>query len=196
MDCRSRFISPMTQSQLIQHISAFDKYIKVVKLRSEIKAQSFSLRELVDLTFYPDKVIAIKAARLLERVLLKFPQIYCEDIGYFFEQAGNVKSQSVKRFYAKIIMFITSPEIPKDVRNKVKKINLERVVEICFDWMVDPIMLISVRAASSEALFNLRHRYPWIAEELSKQLEYIIRDTTPAMLTKADMILSYLHCED
>jgi hypothetical protein len=93
-------------------------------------------------------------------------------------------------------MYITSPEVPREVRIKVKEINLERVVELCFDWIIDPKMLVSVRASASEALFNLRHRYPWIAEELSNQLEYIMRDATPSLLAKSNYIWSYLHCED
>ena len=186
----------MTQSQLIQHISAYDKYIKVVKLRSELKAQRFTLRELVDLTFYPDKPIAVKASRLLETMLLKFPESYYTEIDYLIERVDDVKCHSCKRHYAKILMHLTSPEVPREVRNKMKELNFERVVELCFDWMIDPKMLISVKASASETLFNLRHRYPWIAEELSKQLEYLMRDATPALAARGNMILSYLHCED
>jgi hypothetical protein len=186
----------MTQSQLIQHISAFDKHIKVVKLRSKLKEQSFSLCELVDLTFYPDKDIALKASRLLTTMMLKFPENYYNEIGYLIERVEDLKCESCKKYYAKIIMHVTSPEVSKDVRNKIKEINFERVVELFFDWMVDPKMLVSVRASASEALFNLRHRYPWIAEELSNQLEYIMRDATPFLAARGNMILSYLHCED
>jgi hypothetical protein len=78
----------------------------------------------------------------------------------------------------------------------MKEIEMERVVEICFEWMIDPKMLVSVRAYSAEALFNLRHRYPWIAEELSKQLEFMTRTATPNLLAKCNYILSYLHPED
>ncbi|MBS1531217.1 MAG: hypothetical protein JSU01_13005, partial [Bacteroidetes bacterium] len=48
----------MTQSQLIQHISAFDNRIHAVKFRTQLREQNFSLSELVDLTFYPDKAVA------------------------------------------------------------------------------------------------------------------------------------------
>jgi hypothetical protein len=62
----------MTQSQLIQHISAPDQNIRVDKLSHKLKSQNFSLRDLVDLTFYHDKQIALKSARLLEYILLKY----------------------------------------------------------------------------------------------------------------------------
>lgn len=186
----------MTQSQLIQHISAYDKHIKVVRLRSELKAQRFTLAELVDLTFYPDPIIAVKASRLLQTMLIKFPENYCDEIPYLIDRVCDLKCSGCKRYFAKIMMHLTSPEVPREVRNKVKEINLERVVELCFDWTIDPKMLVSVRASASETLFNLRHRYPWIAEELSKQLEYLVPGATPALAARGNMILSYLHCED
>jgi len=186
----------MTQSQLIQHISAFDRPFRGSKLRNELKQQSFTLRELVDLTFYPDQQIAVKASRLLQTMLVKFPENYCEDIEYLIKRTGEVDFNSCKRHYAKIIMHITSPEVPKEVRSKVKEINFEHIVELCFNWLKDPKMLVSVRGSASEALFNLRHRYPWIAEDLSRQLENIMPNAEPLLAAKGSMILSYLHCED
>lgn len=186
----------MTQSQLIQHMFAPGRKITLAKLGHQLKRENFSLRELVDLTFHSDKEIASKSARLLEYILFKFPENYFHDIEYFIERIEDAKTSSAKKPYAKILMHITSPEVPRDVRNKMKEINLERTVELCFDWMIDPKMLVSVRAAASEALFNMRHRYPWIAEELSKQLEFMTRSATPILLAKCNYILSYLHPED
>ena len=186
----------MTQSQLIQHFSAPDRKITVAKLGHQLKRENFSLRELVDLTFHTDKEIALKSSRLLEYILYKFPENYYSDLEYFIDHAEDVTTPANKKPYAKILMRITSPEVSREVRNKMKEINLERVVELCFEWMIDPKMLVSVRASASEALFNMRHRYPWIAEELSKQLEFMTRTATPILLAKCNYILSYLHPED
>lgn len=186
----------MTQSQLIQHMSAPGKGTTVAKLGRQIKTENFSLRELVDMTFYEDKEIALKSSRLLQYILLKFPEVYHQDIQYFIDHIFDIKSAGSKKLYAKALMHITSPEVPKDVREMMKEIEMERVVELCFEWMIDPKMLISVRSYAAEALFNLRHRYPWIAEELSKQLEFMTRTATPNLLAKCNYILSYLHPED
>lgn len=186
----------MTQSQLIQHMSAPGKGTTVAKLGRQIKKENFSLTELVDMTFHEDKEIALKSSRLLEYVLFKFPESYYDDIQYFIDRIFDLQSSSGKKTYAKVLMHITSPEVPRDVREKMKEMEMERVVELCFEWMIDPKMPVSVRAYSAEALFNLRHRYPWIAEELSKQLEFITRTATPNLLAKCNYILSYLHPED
>jgi hypothetical protein len=186
----------MTQMQLIQHITGFDKHIKVVKLRSKLQEQSFSLRELVDLTFYPDKAVAQKASRLLQTMLLKFPESYKDDIGYFVEHVADADCANCKKHFAKIIVHLTSPDVSKEVRMEVKTINFETVVDLGFKWMNDAKMLTRVRASAAEALFNLRHRYPWIAEKLSSQLEAIMPGAAPMLQAKAGFILSFLHCED
>lgn len=192
----NEILTAMTQSQLIQHMSAPGKGTTVAKLGRQIKKENFSLTELVDMTFHQDKEIALKSSRLLEYVLFKFPESYYHDIQYFIDRIFDLQNSSGKKTYAKVLMHITSPEVPKDVREKMKDIEMERVVELCFEWMIDPKMLVSVRAYSAEALFNLRHRYPWIAEELSKQLEFMTRTATPNLLAKCNYILGYLHPED
>ena len=186
----------MTQSQLIQHMSTPGKGTTVAKLGRQIRRENFSLRELVDMTFHEDKEIALKSSRLLQYVLFKFPESYYHDIQYFIDHIFEVQTSSSKKPYAKILMHITSPEVPKDVREMMKEVEMERVVELCFEWMIDPKMLVSVRSYAAEALFNLRHRYPWIAEELSKQLEFMTRTATPNLLAKCNYVLSYLHPED
>jgi hypothetical protein len=94
------------------------------------------------------------------------------------------------------MMRITSPEVSKGVRAQLREINLEPIVELCFKWLADPKMLTVVRTSAAEALFNMRHRYPWIAEALSNKLEGLTVTAAPMLRSKADFILSYLHCED
>jgi hypothetical protein len=186
----------MTQSQLIHHISSFGNRIQVVKFRNQFKEENLSLNQLVDLTFYPDKAIATKASRILQFIMIKFPQNYLDEMGYLFEHAPDVKCSNCLKHYARIMMRITSPDVIKEVRSKLKGIDLEPVVELCFQWLDDPKMFTSVRSSAAEALFNMRHRYPWIAEGLSRRLEAMMPKATPLMRAKGNYILSFLHPED
>ncbi len=186
----------MTQSQLIQHFSAPDRKITVAKLGLQLKREKFSLRELVDLTFYADQEIALKSSRLLEYILFKFPENYYHDIEYFIGRAKDADTAVSKKSYAKILMHLTSPDVPKDVRDKIREIDLENVISICFEWMGNSKMLVSARASVMEALFNMRHQYPWIAEQLSKRLELISKNASPLLLSKCNYILGYLHPEE
>ena len=186
----------MTQLQLIQFISAPNAIIGVERLSNQLKKQNFSLKDLVDLTFHADKLIAKRASKLLEYMLFTFPKDYYMDIDYLIDHSGKVVSPSIVKNYARVLMYITSPEMPRKVRDKIKETGFENTIETCFIWLSDPYMLTGARASAAEALFNLRHRYPWIAETLSIQLELLMSDATPMLLAKGNYILSFLHCED
>lgn len=185
----------MTQMQLIQHISTFDNF-RAVKFRNKLKEQNFSLSELVDLTFHADPQVAQKASKILQYIIFKFPANYIDDFGYLVEHITGVDCTTCRKHYAKILLRLTSPEIPRDVRIKVKELDFESIAELCFQWLKDTKMAITVRAAAAETLFNLRHRYPWIAEALSRELEAMMLYVSPMLKHKSNYILSYLHCED
>jgi hypothetical protein len=186
----------MNQSQLISHISTFNTPIKARQLRNELKEENFSLKELVDLTFYPGKDVAIKASGIIQFMMTRFPQNYLDDTGYMVDHIAEVTSTGCLKYYARVLGYITSAERPRELRNNLKEIELQPVVELCFKWLDDTKMLTAVRTSAAETLFNLRHRYPWIAEGLSRRLEAIVRTATPLLLSKANYILSFLHPED
>lgn len=185
----------MTQMQLIQHISTFDNF-RTVKFRNKLNEQSFSLSELVDLTFHADPQVAQKASKILQFIIFKFPVNYIDEIGYLLEHVAEVDCPTCRKHYAKALLHLTSPELPKEVRSKVKELDFDPVVELCFNWLRDTTITTAVRASSAEILFNLRHRYPWIAEALSCELEAMMIQASPMLKNKANYILSFLHCED
>jgi len=185
----------MTQMQLIQHIATFDNF-RVVKFRDKLKEQNFSLSELVDLTFHADPGVSVKASKILQYIIFKFPANYADEIGYLVEQVADVNCNACKQHYAKVLMRITSPEMPREMRNQIKEIDFGAATELCFKWMNDPKIPATIRACAAETLFNLRHGYPWIAEALSRDLEALMLYASPMLKHKGNYILSFLHCED
>jgi hypothetical protein len=182
----------MTRAELEKQLfNTFGK-TKVNKLTVILTEQKFALRDLIDLTFHTDKTIAFRAAWLLENVFLKNPESYLPEMDYLLSRFKEVVYPSCQRHYAKIIMHITSPKAPSLIKTRLLEIDLQAVVEKCFDWMIDPEILIAVKVHSSEALFNLRLRYPWIKDELAEQLEFLMRDGTAAIQTRGRKLLKGL----
>src|SRR5579862_770808 len=101
----------MTQMQLIQHISTFDNF-RVVKFRNKLREQSFSLSELVDLTFHADPQVAQNASKILQFIIFKFPANYVDEIGYLIGHVAVVDCATCRKHYAKALSHLTSPEIP------------------------------------------------------------------------------------
>ncbi|MDB5011705.1 MAG: hypothetical protein JWQ06_2494 [Mucilaginibacter sp.] len=182
----------LTQSQLIQQLTTTIGKSKVIELSKILKDQQFNLRYLIDITFNKDKDIAFRASWLLENVFLKNPQAYLNDLDYLIQCFINVSYPSCQRHYAKIMMHITDPKAPAAVQLKLKEIDLEKVMEHLFDWMIDPKVKIAVKVFSSEALFNMRYQYSWITEELADQIKYLMSNGTAAIQSRGKKLLKQL----
>jgi hypothetical protein len=182
----------MDQTQLIKQIIDTIGKVKVLELGKILTERKFNLRDLVDVTLHPEPDIAFRATWILENVFLQDPEIYLRDLEYLLSKMEVVKAPGSKRHYAKIVMHITDPKAPQIIKDKVQTIDLEQIVEQLFDWMIDPQIKIAVKAFAAEALFNLRHRYDWIAEELANQLQFLMRDGSAAIQTRGKKLLKEL----
>jgi len=182
----------LTSDELINEISTTLTKTKVVKLSAIIKNQQFALKDLIDITFHPDKNVAFRAAWILENLFLQKPESYIENLEYLISRVKDVDNPSCKRHYAKILMHITSPKAPSIIKQKLAVIDLEPVVEKLFDWLIDPKVLIAVKVFAAEALFNFRDRYPWISEELANQVRFLMRDGTAAIQSRGRKLLARL----
>ena len=182
----------LTSDELIKEISAAIVKLKVVKLRAIIKKQQFSVKDLIDITFHPDKDIAFRAAWILENLFLQKPESYLDQTAYLISRIKEVENPGCKRHYAKIIMHITSPKAPLSIKQKLAEIDLGPVVEQLFDWMINPKVLIAVKVFAAQALFNVRERYPWIAEELESQLRFLMQNGSAAIQTRGRKLLNSL----
>jgi hypothetical protein len=163
---------------------------KVLELSRILKEEHFALRDLIDLTFYSDKDVAFRAAWILENMFLENPASYDEDVGYLVSRFNDVTYPSCQRHYAKIMMHITAKKAPETIRQKLMLMDLEPVVERCFDWLIDPKVLVAVKVFASEALFNLRLRYLWIKDELAEQIKFLMKDGTAAIQTRGRKLLA------
>jgi hypothetical protein len=182
----------MDQTQLIKQISNTIGKTKVLELSRILRDGQFALRDLIDITFYADRDIAFRAAWILENIFLKDPARYETDLDYLISKIKDVKHESCQRHYAKIIMHITNKKAPQIISQKLQQLDLEPVVEQCFDWMIDPEVKIAVKVFASEALFNLRKRYPWVEDELASQLKFLMRDGTAAIQSRGKKLLAML----
>jgi hypothetical protein len=182
----------LSPAELIKEISTAGSKFRVLKLTALLKEQNFGLRDLIDISFHPDKNIAFKAAWVLENLFLQNPESYLAEIDYLLSRMKDVENPSCKRHYAKIIMHLTCGKTPGSIQQKLAKTDLEPVLEKLFDWMIDPKVLIAVKVFAAQALFNIRTRYPWIAEELAHQIQFLMRNGSPAIQSRGRKLLRQL----
>jgi hypothetical protein len=183
----------LTRQQLTEELSHTLGKIKVLKLTRILEEQHFALRDLIDITFHPDKVIGFRAVWILENMFLKHPEHYLNDLEYFISRFKEVNNPGCMRHYTKLIMHMTDTTSPASVKQKLQSIDLESVVEQLFDWMIDPKVKVAVKAFAGKALFNLKDRYDWILEELEGQLQIFLCDKSAGMRSAAKNTLKLIH---
>ncbi|MVN22717.1 hypothetical protein [Mucilaginibacter arboris] len=165
---------------------------KVLKLTAIAKRKDFSIKELIELTFDADKQIAFRAAWILENLLLTDPAAVLEDLEDILFCFPKVSNPSCQRHYAKILMYLSSSKAIDAIKTKMGAFNLEPVIETCFDWLIDPQVAVAVKVFCCETLFNLRNRYDWIADELIREVEFLMKDGSAALQSKGKKILKQL----
>ncbi|WPU96821.1 hypothetical protein SNE25_14960 [Mucilaginibacter sabulilitoris] len=179
----------MNQAELIKQLSSSIGKQRILKLSRVLRELHYPLRDVIDITFHPDKAVAFRAVWLLENVLLTDPESYLDDLRYLIQKFKEVKHQGCMRHYAKITMHITDAKAPQSLKLKLKEIDFEPVVEQLFDWMINPKIKVAVKMFAGSALFNLKDTFPWVKEELADQLEFLMRDGSPAIQTGGKKIL-------
>ncbi|MBW4891610.1 hypothetical protein KXQ82_17925 [Mucilaginibacter sp. HMF5004] len=183
------------QQELLLHISETIGKSKVLKLTDILYNRNFAISNLVPITFHPKREIAFRAAWLLENLILSNPAKYVNDIEQICEAFPKVTNKSCLRHYTKTIMHLTAPQADKLVKSKLCTIDMEQVIERCFELIIDKNSPVAVKAFSSQVLFNLRCRHNWIAEVLTDQIKIMMDGGEPAIKAKGRKLLSYLVCD-
>jgi hypothetical protein len=181
-----------THDKLLKQISGTIGKTKVLELTAILKKQNFALRDLIELTFHHDKDIAFRAAWILENLFLENLESYVQDLPYLISRVPDVKHFSCQRHYTKILMHITAKKSPKNILKQLEDIDMEPIIEKCFDWMIEPKIKIAVKLFSADVLFNLKDRYPWIKEELANQIKFLMRDGSPGIQSRGKKLLGLL----
>ena len=182
----------LTHDELIKELSKTLAKTKVIKLMDILQKQDFELRDLIDITFNSDPGISFRAAWLLENLYLKEPLLFVDIISYMLSRFGEITNPSCQRHYTKIVMHATDRKAPLVIQHKLEETDLERVVETFFDWLIDPKVKIAVKVFAATALFNLRHRYTWINDELAPQLQFLMRNGSPGIRSRGKKLLQSL----
>ena len=182
----------LTHDEIVKQLATSMGKTTVVDLSKKLKDQKFPYRDVIDLTFHPDKQIAFRAAWLMDTLYFDDPLYYLDDIDYLLHQIPNIKYPASKRHYSRIILNLTSPKAPKPIQDKLAGLDLEPVVEHFFDWMIDPKVKVAVKVFVTEVIFNLRDRYPWVNEELSNQIQFLMRDGTAAIQSTGKKLMKEL----
>jgi len=136
--------------------------------------------------------IAFRAAWILEYVASRYPHRFMEIFETFIGELPQQKNFSCLRHFTKILMMITGPQAPLDYVISYKKINRERLAEVVFNWLINAETPVAVQANCLDVLYNMSNELSWISEELRLQIEFLLREGSPAIQSRGRKILAKL----
>jgi hypothetical protein len=181
----------MTKEELLKEISQTLFKVKADKL-ANLSARAQNIGQLLELTFYPKKEIAFRAAWVLENVYYSNPNAFLPHLEEFKGAYCRQKNLSCQRHYTKIMMDITGHK--KDIPNlTINLFDFEAVTETTFEWLINPKTPVAVQVNCLDILYNLSSRYHWIKDELKAQTEFLLRDGSAAMQSRGRRILEKLN---
>ena len=153
--------------------------IQLTKLLADQAAQDpLLVQQLVDLSktaLYPTNW---RAAWVLDHLQQTHKQIIDPFLTTFLNDLWNLKSDSVKRHYVKMLSQ-GNDEILDD----------GRLVDFCFERLMSQLTPIAMRAYCMEILRRLAKKYPELANELTPVLHEIIANGSKGEKNKASKVL-------
>ncbi|NOU18855.1 MAG: hypothetical protein HOO91_14975 [Bacteroidales bacterium] len=148
---------------------------------------------LFELCKSENETLSFHAAWVLENVLTANPYLFALSLSKIVEAIPNIKNPSVQRHFSKLLNIAIADclnnRLPKDVCQLLKKLDMEPVVEKCFEWLMNPETKAAVKAHCMDILYYFSNRYEWIAEELPYVIELQIIDGTPGIINKGKKVL-------
>lgn len=147
----------------------------------------FTVKELIDLTFHPQREVGFRAAWLLEYIFTTYGCIgsHVEDFLTLFARQNN---PSCMRHYGKIAAYITGKKVEGLQPGQLEKIDFEPLIDTLFSWLIDEKVLVATKVHCMQTLANLAPKYTWIKEELLDTIAYLEDRETVAFFGRAKQV--------
>ncbi|PRD56272.1 hypothetical protein [Sphingobacterium gobiense] len=150
-----------------------------------IHTHGFTVSSLLAYSYHPDNQVSFRAAWLLEHVCMQQPNLISSIYDAFITQLPKQTHWGTIRSYTKIAMLATDTKTatPHSVEQE------EILVEQCFHWLIYTDCPVAVVVNCLDILYNLRKKNPWIEDELKAQIQYLLKNPTPALASRAKRVL-------
>ncbi|HEY0669450.1 MAG TPA: hypothetical protein VGD22_14795 [Sphingobacteriaceae bacterium] len=153
---------------------------------AESAGSDFLVGELLELTIsakHPSA--AFRSAWLLETILILYPAKFLPYTDQFFNLYPQQSNPGCQRHFTKIMMLClkNSEFVPENAEHI-----FDQIVETTFDWLAGESP-VAVKANCMDVLYLLQRRNRWIKEELNAQIEFLMRDGSPAIQSRGKRLL-------
>ncbi|SDH65634.1 hypothetical protein SAMN05421827_13421 [Pedobacter terrae] len=182
----------MSNHSLLETIKTTLQKSKVEKLAAIASADSFSVKDLIDLSFYHDQQIGFRAAWILENVFVNHQQRFLIHALYFLEKFPQQRNLSALRHYVKILALMTKRNASIEMKNIIADYDTDHLVEVVFAWLIDEKIPVAIKSHCLNILANLNVKHRWIKEELSQTMDFLVDKESIGFFAKVKQIRKQL----
>lgn len=182
----------MLNHTLLENIKTTLQKSKVEKLAAIASEETFSAKDLIDLSFYHDEQVGFRAAWILENVYTAHQHRFLPFVLYFLEKFPKQANLSALRHYVKILAFMTRKNAPAEIRKVIADYDTGHLVEVVFAWLIDEKIPVAVKSHCLNILANLNTKHNWIREELLQTMNFLVDKESIAFFAKVKQIRKQL----
>lgn len=161
---------------------------KVEKLASIASDQTFSVKDIIDLSFHKNVQIGFRAAWILENVYSNHHERFLPYTDYFLEKFPLQNNRSALRHFVKILAFITNKKASEEIKKILTDYNTEKIVDVVFAWLINEKIPVAVKSHCLNILANLSSKHNWINEELIQTMDFLVDKESVAFFAKVKQI--------
>lgn len=177
---------------LLQTIKTTLQKTKVDELAHIASGEDFSIKELIDLTFYPEEQVAFRAAWILENVYIHYQERFVPHAIYFLQKLPEQNNFSCRRHYGKIFALMTHKKATPVIKQIVSDYSTDDLVDTVFGWLIDEKVPVAIKSHVLNILANLSSKHDWIKEELLQTIDFLVDKESIAFYAKAKQIRKQL----
>jgi hypothetical protein len=178
----------MNKDQLLKRLSRALSKADAVKMA---KNKACLPGDLIEISFNSQKEVAFRASWVLEQFLYFRLDELLESLPEFIAGYLSQRNRSCQRHYSKIMMYLVDLEPVPEINSIIVK-NKEQIVEITFDWLIDPETPVAVQVNCMDILFPFAKEQFWIHDELRSQVQFLLKDGSAALQSRGKRILKKL----
>jgi len=190
------FFKSMEKERLIERLHFLMGKKDVLALAQLFADMEDGVSILFDLCQSENEKLSFHAAWVLENVLTSHADLFRVSLPAIIELLPKAKSPSLQRHFSKLLnhamLDCSKNRLPKDACQLFKRMDMEPIVETCFEWLIDRSTKPAVKAHCMDILLYLSKQYTWIAEELPYVIELQIIDGTPGVINKGKKVLEVM----
>lgn len=182
----------MTFENFIATLKSTLQKTKVEKLAAIAAQGDFSVRDIIDATFYPEEQLAFRAAWILENIYTRYPDRFLPHTRYFLDSFPKQQNFSCQRHFCKILALMTAAKAPVRVKEFIAQYDTAKLVETVFSWLIDDDVPVAVKSHCLNILANFSVKHCWIRDELQATIDFLVDKESIAFYAKAKQIRKQL----